>query len=140
MSPELTAPDFARAIIPTLDHPDPIVRARAAAYLGRLGDPSAVAPLIGRLGDPSKIVWRSAAWALRRLGNQGVGVDAIKEALDSPDPATRRGAARIFAYQFSGMDTRLDLADRLMALAGDPDLWTRLQAIRSLRQWFYLLE
>ena len=35
------------------------------------------------------------------------------------------------------MDHRLDLADRLIALTLDPDLWTRLQALRSLRQWFY---
>ena len=77
---------------PLLDHPEPLVRARAAACLGRIGDPSAVEPLVGRLGDPSKIVWRSAAWALRRLGNRGLGIEAIKAALDSPDPATRRGA------------------------------------------------
>ena len=35
------------------------------------------------------------------------------------------------------MDTRLDLAERLIELTGDPDLWTRLQALESLRQWFY---
>ncbi len=93
--------------------------------------------MIRLLNDPSKIVWRSASWALRRLGNRGQGIDAIKEALASPDPATRRGAVRIFAYQFSGMDGRLDLADRLIERTSDPDLWTRLQALRSLRQWFY---
>ena len=35
------------------------------------------------------------------------------------------------------MDDRLDLADRFIELTGDPDLWTRLQALRTLRQWFY---
>ena len=40
-----------------------------------------VAPCRAALGDPSKIVWRSAAWALRRLGNQGIGIDAIKQRL-----------------------------------------------------------
>ena len=110
----------------------------ASAALGRLGDPSAVDGLWSvRLGDPSKIVWRAAAWSLRRLGNRGIGVEAIQGVLDSPDPATRRGAARIFAYQFPGMDGRVDLADRLISLTADPDLWTRLQALRSLRQWFY---
>ena len=49
----------------------------------------------------------------------------------------RRGAARIFAYQFYGMDERQDLADRLIELCDDPDLWTRLQALKTLRQWFY---
>ncbi len=135
--PEADRPSTARSIARLLDHPEPIVRARAAACLGRLEDPSAVDALIARLDDPSKVVWRSAAWALRRLGNRGFGVEAIKTALDGPDPATRRGAVRVFAYHFQGMDTRLDLADRLIARTSDPDLWTRLQALRSLRQWFY---
>jgi cellulose synthase operon protein C len=135
--PEADRSRYALAIIPWLDHPEPIVRGRAAACLGRLGDPSAVKPLIGLLGDPSKIVWRSAAWALRRLGNQGLGIESIKQALASPDPAVRRGASRIFAYQFSGMDGQLDLANLLIERTADPDLWTRLQALRTLRQWFY---
>ena len=74
---------------------------------------------------------------MRRLGNQGLGLDAIAAALEDPNPRTRRGAARIFAYQFHGMDDRLDLAERLLELSRDPDLWTRLQALRTLRQWFY---
>ena len=135
--PEADRPAFALAIVPLLDDPEPLVRARASACLGRLGDPRAVGPLVARLADPSKVVWRSAAWALRRLGNRGVGVDEIRAALDSPDPATRRAAVRVFAYQFPGMDGRVDLADRLIARTADPDLWTRLQALRSLRQWFY---
>ncbi|MGA2705659.1 MAG: HEAT repeat domain-containing protein [Isosphaeraceae bacterium] len=130
-------PRFAGEIVRLLADPEPLVRAAAAACLGRLGRPEATSPLVRSLGDPSKIVWRSAAWALRRLGNQGIGMDAIKKALDDPDPRVRRGATRIFAYQFPGMDTRLDLAERLVELTRDPDLWTRLQALRSLRQWFY---
>ena len=131
-------PRFASEIVGLLlADPEPLARAAAAACLGRLGRPEAVSPLVRSLGDPSKIVWRSAAWALRRLGNQGIGIDAIKRALDDPDPRVRRGATRIFAYQFPGMDTRLDLTERLVELTRDPDLWTRLQALRSLRQWFY---
>ncbi len=120
-----------------LDHPEPMVRASAAACLGRLGQAESAAALVGRLDDPSKIVWRGRAWALRRLGNQGLGMDAIAAALKDANPRTRRGAARIFAYQFQGMDTRLDLAESLIELTRDPDLWTRLQALRTLRQWFY---
>ncbi len=135
--PDADQPRFAAAIIPLLDHPDPFVRAHAAAALGRLGQPSAVEPLARHLGDPSKIVVRSVAWSLRRLGNRGIGIEAIRTALSSPDPATRRGAVRIFAQQFPGMDTRVDLADALIGLTTDPDLRTRLEAIRSLRQWFY---
>jgi len=128
---------FARAIIPLLDHPEPVVRATAAACLGRLGQAESVPHLVDRLADPSKIVWRAAAWALRRLGNRAIGLEAIKKSLQSASPLTRRGAVRIFAYQFYGMDTRLDLAERLLELSRDPDLWTRLQALKTLRQWFY---
>jgi hypothetical protein len=135
--PQYDRATFAQAIVPLLDHPEPLVRASAAACLGRLEREEAVEPLVERLSDPSKIVWRSAAWALRRLGNAGIGVVAIHAVLDSVDPATRRGAARIFAYQFHGMDTRLDIAYRLIDLTDDPDLWTRLQALKALRQWFY---
>jgi HEAT repeat protein len=135
--PQADRPRFACEISQLLSDPDPQVRATAAACLGRLGQPEAVDALVRKLGDPSKIVWRAAAWALRRLGNEGIGVDAIRRALEDPDARIRRGAARIFAYQFAGMDTRLDLAERLIQRTGDPDLWTRLQALRSLRQWFY---
>ena len=67
----------------------------------------------------------------------GKGVDVIKQALDDADPRVRRGATRIFAYQFYGMDERQDLAERLIELCSDPDLWTRLQSLKTLRQWFY---
>ncbi len=134
---EADRPGFAAAIIPLLEHKEPLVRAYAAACLGRLEREEAVHPLIERLKDPSKIVWRAAAWALRRLGNAGLGSDAIGLALESAEPLTRRGATRIFAYQFHGMDERLDLAYRLINLTDDPDLWTRLQALKTLRQWFY---
>jgi HEAT repeat protein len=135
--PESDRARFARDIVALLDHPEPLVRAAAAACLGRLERSEAVEPLAKALADPSKVVWRAAAWGLRRLGNAGIGVDRIKRALDSPDPATRRGAARVFAYQFHGMDERLDIAYRLIQLTDDPDLWTRLQALKTLRQWFY---
>jgi HEAT repeat protein len=125
------------AVTPLLDHPEPLVRAAAAACLGRVGDQSSVAPLARRLADPSKIVWRAAAWALRRLGNQAIGQGAITAALSSPDPGARRGAVRVFAYHFYGMDERDDVAARLLELTRDPDLWTRLQALKTLRQWFY---
>src|SRR5262249_17763952 len=137
---EVAEPDrarFAEKIGPLLEHPQPLVRASAAAALGRLGQSESATHLASRLADPSKIVWRAAAWALRRLGNEGSGTRVIKDALENPDPRVRRGATRIFAYQFHGMDERLDLANRLIELCGDADLWTRLQSLKTLRQWFY---
>ncbi len=130
-------PGFEKAIVPLLRHPEPIVRATAAACLGRVGGQDSVAPLVKLLPDPSKIVWRAAAWALRRLGNQGIGHKAILSALQSQAPRIRRGATRIFAYQFHGMDEHLELAEPLFAPVPASDFWTRLQGIRTLRQWFY---
>ncbi|MCC6699278.1 MAG: discoidin domain-containing protein [Candidatus Hydrogenedentes bacterium] len=89
------------------------------------------------LRDPSKLVWREAAWAMRQLGNKGYGAEALKVALQSADPLARRSAVRVFAYQFQEMDTRLDIAETLFPLLSDPDLLTRLQAVRTLRQWWY---
>ncbi len=135
--PETDGAQMAATVARLLDDPEPLIRAAAAAALGRLGQAGSAAPLARRLGDPCKIVWRAAAWALRRLGNDGLGVDVIKAALEDPDPRVRRGATRVFAYQFYGMDERLDLAARLIELSHDPDLWTRLQSLKTLRQWFY---
>jgi hypothetical protein len=130
-------PRFEAAIVPLLGHPEPIVRATAAACLGRLGGKDAVAPLVELLHDPSKIAWRAAAWALRRLGNQGIGHEAILAALESPAARMHRGATRIFAYQFHGMDEHLELAEPFFRPAPDDDPLTYLQKIRTLRQWFY---
>ena len=69
--PEPDRPRFARAIDALLDHPEPLVRAAAAACLGRLGQAESAAPLVKRLDDPSKIVWRRRPGHLRNLGNAG---------------------------------------------------------------------
>ena len=105
--PEPDRARFAQAIAPLLKHPQPLVRAAAAAALGRMGQSDSAALLAGRLFDPSKIVWRAAAWALRRLGNEGKGIDVIKRALDDRDPRVRRGAVRSSPINSMGwMSTR----------------------------------
>jgi HEAT repeat protein len=129
--------EFTQAILPLLASSEPLVRSVAAETLGRIGTDSAIQPLIALLDDPVKDVWRAAAWSLRQFGNHGSGVEAIKAALESKESGTRRGAARVFAYQYFGMDERLDLAEDLMKLSKDENFWTRLEALKSLRQWFY---
>jgi hypothetical protein len=129
--------DIVVATLPFLERPESPVRASAASLLGRIGENESVAPLMGLLNDPSKLVWREAAWGLRQLGNKGFAEDALKVALESADPLVRRSAARAFAYQFQEMDTRLDIAETFVGLTADPDELTRLQALRTLRQWWY---
>lgn len=129
--------EFALWIQPLLQHEDSFVRALAAQALGRIGHPGSAEALAECLKDPDKMVWQSAAWALRQLGNQGNGLEVIRMALQSPNPATRRGATRIFAYQFYGMDQQEDLLESFFPLLEDPDLLTRHQAARTLAQWWY---
>ena len=89
--PEGKQAQFVARIAPWLAHDNSLVRALAAQCLGRIGSEAAVEPLGRALADPDKMVWQSAAWALRRLGNRGLGLDTIRTALGSPDPAVRRG-------------------------------------------------
>jgi len=135
--PEGQRREFESAIHKLLRHDNALVRALAAQCLGRIGESSSVEPLVERLNDPVKMVWQSTSWALRQLGNRKIGVDAIRAALSSPDPARRRGAVRVLAYQFYGMDERSDLRDALYPLLTDTDLLTRHQAVATLSQWFY---
>ena len=124
--------------MPLLDHPEPMVRAAAAACLGRLGQAESVAPLVGRLDDPSKIVWRAAAWALRRLGNQGHRPSTRSPRRSrSPIRATAAEPPGSSPISSTAWTTGSTWPSRLIELTRDPDLWTRLQALRTLRQWFY---
>ena len=100
--------------------------------------PSRSRPLVKRLGDP--VQDRLAGGGLgpaaagqpgdRRRGDRGGSARAPTRA----SAAERRGSSPTSS---TGMDDRLDLAERFIELTGDPDLWTRLQALRTLRQWFY---
>ncbi len=134
-----------KQVLPLLNSPEPLVRWEAAAAIGRMvvdaPDPApfkvAVAPLIRLLGDRNKMVSRAAAWSLRQLGNDGLGVDAVKAALSSPDDYTRRGAARVF-YQYGyQMVDREDVARALITRVDDPDMLVRIEALKALWRWWY---
>ena len=110
----------------------------AAACLGRLGQAG-----VGRAPGATAFAIRPRSSGVPRRGPCGGWATRGSAAMRSwrrsktPTPRIRRGATRIFAYQFHGMDERLELAEPLFELGRDPDFWTRLQAIRTLRQWFY---
>jgi hypothetical protein len=134
-------------VLPLLNNPEPLVRQAAAAAVGRMAvdapDPAlfqpAVAPLTRLLGDRVKMVSRAAAWSLRQLGNDGLGgaIEAVKQALESPDDYTRRGAARVFyqyAYHMTGRD---DVARALVRHVNDSDLVVRIESLKALWRWWY---
>jgi len=134
-----------RAVLPLLSHPDPLIRQKAAAAIGQMacdtvvkeGLDETVEPLLRLLADDSKMVWRTAAWALRQLANNGIGVDAIKAALSSDDVRVRRGATRIFLRYFYHLVDRKDIAQQLCALTQDTDPLVRIHALQSLWRWWY---
>ena len=76
----------------------------------------------GRCGD-----WATRGWEWTRSPRRS----------KSPNPRTAAGPPGSSPINFRAWITRLDLAESLIGLTRDPDLWTRLQALRTLRQWFY---
>jgi HEAT repeat protein len=134
-----------KQVLPLLSSPEPLLREAAASAIGRMAVDSpnpapfqeAVKPLAKLLGDPTKMVSRAAAWSLRQLGNDGVGIDAIKTALNSPDDYTRRGAARIFYQYWYHMIPREDVARILIQRVNDPDMLVRIESLKALWRWWY---
>ncbi|MDE3178077.1 MAG: HEAT repeat domain-containing protein [Acidobacteriota bacterium] len=138
-------PSVLKNVLPLLQNPEPLIREAAASAIGRMAvdapDPApfraAVQPLAALLGDHTKMVSRAAAWSLRQLGNDGVGIDATKTALNSPDDYTRRGAARVFYQYWYHMIPREDVARELIAHVNDPDMLVRIECLKALWRWWY---
>ena len=57
--------------------------------------------------------------------------------LDHPDERARWGATRVFAQHFSYLTGNNEIADKLIARLSDPHTPVRMQAAKSLTQWFY---
>ncbi|HEV2379825.1 MAG TPA: HEAT repeat domain-containing protein [Terriglobia bacterium] len=143
-------PAVLRKILPLLQSPEPLVRAEAAAAIGRMAvdapDPTAfkaaVVPLARVLGDRTKMTSRAAAWSLRQIGNDGVAAaaDSVTSALASPDDYTRRGAARVFYQYWYHMVDREGVAHALIAHVDDPDMLVRIESLKALWRWWYRTE
>ncbi len=138
-------PEALKLVLPLLSNPEPLIREAAASAIGRMAvdapnaAPFAVAvePLARLLGDRTKMVSLAAAWSLRQLGNDGLGIAAIKTALNSPDDYTRRGAARIFAQYSYHMVPDEDVARILIEHVNDPDMLVRIESLKALWRWWY---
>ncbi|MGH9397786.1 MAG: HEAT repeat domain-containing protein, partial [Terriglobia bacterium] len=139
-------PAALKRVLPLLNNREPLIRGAAASAIGRMAvdtpDPApfraAVGPLAQLLGDHTKMVSRAAAWSLRQLGNDGVGIGAVKTALNSPDDYTRRGAARVFYQYWYHMIPREDVARTLVQHVNDPDMLVRIESLKALWRWWYL--
>src|SRR5262245_23052321 len=142
-----------RGLVASLLSEEPMMRTAAAG--GRVGAKEAATELASLLGDPSKLVQVAAAQALRRIASQpevppsggsarsrdippeGGAAKVIGAALDHPNERARWGAMRVFAQHFSYLTGKNEIADKLIARLSDPHTPVRMQAAKSLTQWFY---
>ncbi|MCI0336105.1 MAG: hypothetical protein L0226_00870 [Acidobacteria bacterium] len=116
---------------------EPMIRAAAAAAIGRTGVREALGPLLQLLGDRSKMVQIAAAQALRRIvSKHQIGYDEIIAALDQPNERARWGATRIFAQHFAYLTGKTEIADKLLSMLSDRSVTIRMQAAKSLVPWF----
>ncbi len=144
-------------LLASLQSAEPMMRAAAAVTLGRVGEESAVAPLGKLLGDSSKMVQIASAQAIRRIatksgfspfsgkltlsGHSSVlspnAFDTVKSVLVSKNERMRWAATRIFSQHFSYLTSQTEIADKLIGLLADSSVTVRMQAAKSLMQWFW---
>jgi hypothetical protein len=152
---EPPSPQLTRSLVASLGSEEPMMRMAAAAALGRVGAKETITDLRRLLDDPSKLVQIAAAQALRRIAPQfvvppsggsaqsrdippeGGATNVIGAALDDPNERARWGAMRVFAQHFSYLTGNSEIADKLIARLSDPHTPVRMQAAKSLTQWFY---
>jgi len=107
-------------LLESLTDTDLRVRAAAAAYLGKLGDPRAIPALRRSLDDRSRYVREEAAHALERLGEQPPP-GARTQDVPLPDASgLKRALARARIYTTQGGAYPLDKTS-LRSLAFSPD-------------------
>lgn len=128
-------------LIASLQSGEPLMRAAAAVALGRVGDESVVESLTRLFGDESKMVQITASQAVRRIvsrkPSQGGTTKAILAALNNKNERARWGATRVFAQHFSFLTSQTEIADELIAALRDNFVTVRMQAAKSLMQWYW---
>jgi len=114
------------ALIKVLGHTNALVRRRAAATLGRIGDPSAVEPLGKVLGDEDPAVRLAAVESLVAIGGDEV-VPVLAKALVDADLDVRRAALDAL----ENMDCA-KILENIAGVLGDADPHMRIAAARIL--------
>ena len=120
----------------------PLAREAAARALGHMADPGSLPDLMRALGDQTKMVQVSAAYAVRMILSRRQdaapsGRKLLITALDSPNPRTRWGAARIFNQHFRDLTGDKDLLAALERNLNDPVPYVRFEAASGLWRWYY---
>ena len=120
----------------------PLAREAAARALGHMADPGSLPVLMQALGDPTKMVQVSAAYAVRMVLSRRqeaapAGRTLLIAALESPNPRTRWGAARVFNQHFRDLTGDKDLLAALERDVNDPVPFVRFEAAAGLWRWYY---
>jgi HEAT repeat protein len=134
------SPTVIRQIEAATKADDVLVRQAAAEALGRMAIASSLPAIMPLLADPSKLVQRTAAWAIREIYSRHADVPSapLLTALNSDNDRTRWGATRVFAQHFAELARCKDFITALESHIADPDISTRLNAVRGLWQsWFW---
>jgi HEAT repeat protein len=120
----------------------PLAREAAARALGHMADAGALPDLMKALGDQTKMVQVSAAFAVRMILSRRqeaapAGRKLLVEALESSNPRTRWGAARVFNQHFRDLTGDKDLLAALERDLNDPVPYVRFEAASGLWRWYY---
>jgi len=124
------------------DSDQPLAREAAARALGHMADPGSVSVLIKGLGDPTKMVQNASAYAIRMVlsRRQDIAPEGramLADALGSPDPRTRWGAARVFNQHFRDLTDDPKLLAALERDLSDPVPYVRFEAAGGVWRWYY---
>ncbi|MGH9767274.1 MAG: hypothetical protein ACREAB_07550, partial [Blastocatellia bacterium] len=131
-------PELMGEVLAGLASDEPMLRMEACEVMGRAAIPETIKSLKRLLGDRGKLVQIAASQALRRIASRHqTGYDEIIAALDDRDERARWGATRVFAQHFAYLTGKNEIADKLIARLSDPYTPVRMQAAKSLTQWFY---
>ena len=120
----------------------PLAREAAARALGHMADPGSLPVLMQALGDQTKMVQVSAAYAVRMVLSRRqeaapAGRTLLIAALESPNPRTRWGAARVFNQHFRDLTGDKELLAALERDVNDPVPFVRFEAAAGLWRWYY---
>jgi HEAT repeat protein len=118
----IAIPTLAKA----LENKNVLVRQRAAAVMGRLGDPKAIEPLGGALDDDDAVVRDNAVKALAAIGGEEV-IPLIAKALSDQDVQVRKDAVNALERT---PDPRI--LDACIAALTDKDAHVRSRAAKIL--------
>ncbi len=119
-------PALLQPLLDALRHPDDLVRAAAAAALGKFGSLDVVEPLVNTLSDPALVVREHAARGLALTGAPAAG--ALLDLVQSPP----LDGARALAGTALGLLRDPNAVDLLCAALTYPEPEARLGAAKAL--------